>query len=137
MKTFFDTNVLVYTFDASEPAKRERAQLLLEAHTARGETLLSTQVLQEFYVAATRKLALAVDEQTAHDAVKELALLPIVQVDPGMILAAIRRSHRERLSFWDALIVEAAIQGGASTLYTEDLQSGASFDGLRVVNPFA
>ena len=136
MKVFFDTNVLVYLFDSGSPRKQARAQELLGSHTDAGELLLSTQVLQEFYVAATRKLATPLDEETAYATVRELATLPVVQIDAGMVLAAIQRSRRNKLSLWDALVVQAAIEGGASTLYTEDLQDGAVLDGLRIVDPF-
>ena len=71
MKAFFDTNVLVYLFDGSTPAKQHKARELLTRHTVAGETVLSTQVLQEFYVAVTRKLATPLEPQAAYQAVKE------------------------------------------------------------------
>jgi len=136
MKVFLDTNVLVYLFDAGSPRKQARAQDLLKSRAAAGEVLLSTQILQEFYVAATRKLATPLDEATAYATVKELTALPIVEIDAGMVLAAIQRSQLRKLSFWDALVIQSAIEGGASILYTEDLQDGAVIDGLKIVNPF-
>ena len=119
---FFDTNVLVYLFDAGAPAKRERAQEILEQKAADGNAVLSTQVLQEFYVTITRKLAVPVDEETAEQAVRDLSVLPVVSPDPSMILGAIARSRRLRLSFWDSLILESAIASGAAILLSEDLQ---------------
>ena len=136
MKVFFDTNILVYLFDSGAPAKQRRARALLEKHTLAGETLLSTQILQEFYVAVTRKLAAPLDPEVGtQEAVRELAVMPIVRVDVPLILAAVQLSRQQQLSFWDALVVRAAIEGGASTLYSEDLQHGQVFETLRIENP--
>ena len=135
MKVFFDTNILVYLFDGSAPAKQRRARELLGEHTRAGETLLSTQILQEFYVAATRKLATPLDPSVAHEAVREFAVMPTVRVDIPLILSAIQLSQQQKLSFWDALIIRSAIEGGASTLYSEDLQHGQVFETVTVRNP--
>ena len=137
MKTFFDTNVLVYAFDVDAPAKRKKAALLLSERAAAGEVLISTQVLQEFYVAVTRKLAQPLAEEAALVATRELTAFPIINVDANLVLAAIRSSREHRISFWDALIVEAARSGGASVLYSEDFNDGQRFDGAMVKNPFA
>ena len=136
MKFFFDTNVLVYLFDADSPGKRKQARALFQAHAGAGDILLSTQVLQEFYVVVTRKLARPLDAAAAAEAVVNFAELPIVNIDSKLVLAAIHRSRGSRLSFWDALVVQAAIEGNASTLYSEDMQDGMTLDGLKVVNPF-
>jgi len=136
-RTFFDTNILVYLFDADSPAKRDRARELLEAHGPAGEAVVSTQVLQEFYVAVTRRLGRPLPADDAEDAVASLATMPLVAIDGAMILAAIGRSRRDRLSFWDALIVQAAIAGGCATLLSEDMQHGRRFDSVSIVNPFA
>ena len=136
MKFFFDTNILVYVFDRSSPQKRELARGLLKDHAADGDILLSTQVLQEFYVTVTRKFKPPLDSGEAEHAIAGFADLPTVQIDNMLIKAAIRRSQINRLSFWDGLIIEAALSGGASVLYSEDLQHGQLFDGLQVRNPF-
>jgi predicted nucleic acid-binding protein len=137
MKTFFDTNVLVYAFDVGAPAKRKKAAQLLSERAAAGDVLISTQVLQEFYVAVTRKLAQPLAEESALVATRELTAFPTVNVDANLVLAAIRSSREHRISFWDALIIEAARSGGASVLYSEDLNDGQIFDGATVKNPFA
>jgi len=137
MKFFFDTNVLVYLFDADTPGKRRKARALFQKHAEAGDILLSTQVLQEFYVAATRKLAQPLDAAAAAEAVSSFAELPLVQIDSKLIVSAIHRSRYSQLSFWDALVVQAAIEGHASTLYSEDMQHGQTLDTLRVVNPFS
>lgn len=137
MKFFFDTNILVYLFDTDTPDKRKKARALFQRHAEAGDILLSTQVLQEFYVAVTRKLVRPLDTAVAADAVSGFSELPLVQIDSELIVAAIHRSRNSRLSFWDALIVQAAIEGHANTLYSEDLQHGQMLDSLRVVNPFS
>jgi predicted nucleic acid-binding protein len=136
MRTLFDTNVLVYLFDVDAPRKRQKAHDLVRGHAASGDVLLSTQVLQEFYVAVTRKLAKPLAVDTALAALRQLAVLPIVQVDSRLVLEAARRSQELQLSFWDTLIVQAAIEGGASRLLSEDLQHGRRVDGVTIENPF-
>ena len=136
MKFFFDTNVLVYLFDADSSDKRKKARALFRKHSEAGDILLSTQVLQEFYVAVTRKLARPLEVAAAAQAVSSFAELPLVQIDSKMILSAIHRSRNNKMSFWDALVVQAAIEGHASTLYSEDMQHGQMLDTVRVVNPF-
>jgi len=136
MKFFFDTNVLVYMFDASAPEKRRTARELFQEHAESGDILLSTQVLQEFYVTTTRKLAQPLQAAKAAQAVATLAELPLVKVDSTLILAAINRSQASKFSFWDSLVIQAALEGSASTLYSEDMKHGQTFDGLTIVNPF-
>ena len=135
-RVFLDTNVLVYLFDADNPAKQCRVQDLLSNRKLRAQLILSTQVLQEFYVSVTRKLATPLDPEAAFQAVQDLAAFPVVQIDPPLILLAIHRSRKAKVSFWDALILEAALAAGATLLYSEDFQDGAVFGGLRIANPF-
>ena len=135
-RVFLDTNVLVYLFDTDDPAKQHRAQDLLSNRELRAQLILSTQVLQEFYVSVTRKLATPLDTEAAFQAVQDLAAFPVVQIDPPLILLAIQRSRKAKVSFWDALILEAALANGATLLYSEDFQDGAVFGGLRIANPF-
>ena len=136
MRRFFDTNVLVYLFDTSVPRKKSLAQELLKQAVDEGVALLSTQVLQEFFVVVTRKLSVPLSHEDAGRAVRDLAVLPVVEVDAQMILATIARIRRYRLSFWDGLIVQAALQGGATVLYTEDLAHGQVIESLTIENPF-
>ena len=136
MLVFFDTNILVYLFDQDVPDKRDRAKMLFQQEVEAGRFVASTQVLQEFYVAATRKLAVPLPVADAEEAVRALADLSIVPVDSSMILSAIDRSRSMQVSFWDALIIEAALSVGATCLLTEDLQHGRQIDGLRITNPF-
>ncbi len=135
-RVFLDTNVLVYLFDSDSPVKQQRARALLAIQELKAQMILSTQVLQEFYVSVTRKLASPLDPDTALKAVQDLAVFPIVQVDTPLILLAIQRSRKTKVSFWDALILEAALVAGTTLLYSEDFQDGAVFGKLRIRNPF-
>lgn len=129
---FVDTNVLVYLFDADAPAKQAVARDLIAA----GRLVLSSQVLSEFYVTVTRKLARPLDAATGRRAVADLCAFPVREVTANLVQAAILRSGDARLSYWDALIVESALEAGATVLLTEDLQHGQVIGGLRVHNPF-
>jgi len=135
-RSFLDTNVLVYRFDRDEPQKRAVAERLLD-DAAPGSLVLSTQVLQEFYVVTTRKLARPLDPDTAAVAVAQLSALPVVSSDVLFVRDAIDLSRRARLSLWDALVVRAAQVGGCTRILTEDLQDGAHIGGVQVVDPFA
>lgn len=133
-RSFLDTNVLLYTDSVDAPAKQRRAlDLLAEQRVAR-TGVVSLQVLQEYFVAATRKLA--VEPGVARRKVELFANYHLVVFDVDDVLAAIDLHRLHRLSFWDALIVRAAKEGGCSVLYSEDLQDGRSLDGVRIVNPF-
>ncbi|GAB6057418.1 PIN domain-containing protein [Desulfonatronum parangueonense] len=136
MRSFFDTNILVYMFDRDAPAKRTLARELFQTETLAGRAIVSAQVLQEFHVTATRKLARPLDEQAAAEVVTVLASLPVIANDAALVLKGIARSRCMRLSFWDAMIIEAALSGGAKTLFTEDLQHDQVIDGMRLHNPF-
>ena len=131
---FFDTNVLVYADDTSAPEKQDRAIGLFTEHLRRGTAVVSLQVLQEYFVAATRKLKLT--PQMAQRKVEILARSRVVRFDPTDVIAAIELHRLTHVSFWDALIVHAARSAGATVLYSEDLQTGAVLGGVPVVNPF-
>jgi predicted nucleic acid-binding protein len=134
--SFIDTNVLVYAYDRSETRKQRVARAQLERLWRERGGALSTQVLQEFYVVATRKLPAPMRRTTARRIVALYAEWPIVQVDARLILAASELEEHHRLSFWDALIVEAARRVGATRLLTEDLQPGRRIGGISIENPF-
>lgn len=131
---FIDTNVLVYLFDADSPLKQDRARSILSGLA--DIAIVSTQVLGEFHVAVTRKLAKPLAFEQAQAAVDALCELRVCSIHEGLVKAAIRRSDASRLSYWDALIVESAIEAEAGVLLTEDLQDGQQFEGVRVANPF-
>jgi predicted nucleic acid-binding protein len=133
---FVDTNVLVYAHDRSESRKQPVAQAVLEALWRAGTGTLSTQVLQEFYVVATRKFEPPMRRAAAREIVALYGAWPIVAVDVALILAASRLEERHSLAWWDALIVEAAKRSGATRLLTEDLQAGRRIGGITIENPF-
>lgn len=136
MSVFIDTNILVYRFDNDSPAKQRTARDRYTQHVRNGEALFSMQVLQEFYSVVTRKLARPMKPQDAKAVVAELSTLPLTAITPTLLLAAIDKSVALSLSFWDALIVQSAIAGGAHTVLSEDLQHGQVIDGVRIENPF-
>lgn len=134
-RSFIDTNVLVYADDEDSGPKRDHALLLLEEHVRLGTAVFSTQVLQEFFVIATKKLG--IPAATVRRKVELLGTQDIVPIDVEMILGAIDLHRLHSLSFWDALILRAAKVGGCTRLLTEDLQHGQIIDGVRIENPFA
>lgn len=134
MAAFLDTNVVVYAFDRSAGAKRERALTLLSEPATR--LVISAQVLNEFYVTTTRKLVQPLDPETALEAVQTLSRLNVVVLDAELTLAAIRLSRDARLSLWDASIVAAAKRAGCRLLLTEDLNHGQRIGDVEIVNPF-
>ena len=135
--SFIDTNILVYAHDRSETRKQPIAQALLDDLWRQRTGTLSTQVLQEFYVVATRKFEPPMRRPAAREIVALYSQWPTVQVDVALILAASKLEERHTLSFWDALIVEAARRAGATRLLTEDLQAGRQVGGVKINNPFA
>jgi predicted nucleic acid-binding protein len=134
---FLDTNVLIYTFDRSDPAKRDRSRSLVERALETGDGVVSYQVVQEFLNVALHKFdrPLAPDE-----AVRYLrdVLDPLCTVFSSLALYehAISLQRRWRFSFYDSLIVAGALEAGCKTLYSEDLQDGQEVESLRITNPF-
>lgn len=132
-KVFIDTNVFVYAFDTADPDKQKQAQRIL---TENPQAAVSTQVLNEFYTATTRKLATPLSQDDAQAAVELISQRPCVAVDAVLVLRAIRDGRRWQLSHWDALMLAAARQSGCDRVLTEDLADGAIYDGIRIHNPF-
>jgi predicted nucleic acid-binding protein len=134
-RAFFDTNVLVYTDDASVPAKRKRAIELFASHQRTGSAVISLQVLQEYFVTVTGKLG--VDAELAQRKVSILARGPVIRFSEDDVLSAIELHRLARISFWDAMIVHAARLAKTEILYSEDLGGGSIIAGVRILNPFA
>lgn len=133
-RSFLDSNVLVYTDDHDSPPKQQRALELFAEQRKRGTGVLSTQVLQEYFVAATRKLG--VDSAVARRKVELFGRLHTAVPGLADLLGAIDLHRLHRLSFWDAMIVRCALAAGCTRLYTEDLQHGWRIEGLEVIDPF-
>jgi len=136
-KYFADTNILVYAFDKREPEKQQIAQEILITLGSSYNLTISTQVLQEFFVTITRKLQPAFSFEVAYELVEEFACYPIVEINFQMILAAIKRNQQGYVSFWDALIIEAALKNNCNILLSEDMQDGQFIDNQLIIkNPF-
>ena len=136
MTVFIDTNVLVYAHDSEDRRKATKAIALLTELWAEGTGAVSTQVLQEFYNVATGKLRPSMSPAEARQVVADYAEWAVVETTPQLILSASFLHERDQVSFWDALIVEAALLAGAERLVTEDLQHGRRFGSVTVHNPF-
>ena len=132
-RAVFDTNVLLYMY-AGDRSKGAVAIRLYEQFAEAGTALLSTQILQEFYYSATRKLGIPRD--IAREVIVGLSREPVVVNGPAEILHAIAIEQRYQISFWDALILAAAESGGANTVFTEDLSDGQQYGSVTVRNPF-
>jgi predicted nucleic acid-binding protein len=133
-RSFFDTNILVYTDDKSASAKQRRALHLVADHRRALTGVVSLQVLQEYFVAVTRKLH--VDAAIARRKVELWAEFDVAIPELADVLSAIDLHRLHGFSFWDALVLRAAKQSGCSVLLSEDMQDGREVDGVRIVNPF-
>jgi predicted nucleic acid-binding protein len=133
---FLDTNILVYAYDRSAGPKYNRAVQLMEGCWENGNGCLSIQVLQEFFVTVTRKIAAPLAHQTARQIVADLALWHIHTPGTSDLLQAIDLQHDYQLSFWDALIVQSAASLGCKLLLSEDLNHGQVYGNVQVINPF-
>ena len=134
-KVFLDTNILSYAEDAASPDKQRRCREVIAQLASAGDGVISTQVMQEFFVAATRKLGVA--PLAAKAVIKSFRVFEIVQVSPELIHEAVDCSILNQLSFWDSLILAAAAAAGCGIVYTEDLQPGRTILGVNVQNPLA
>ena len=135
VRSFIDTNVLVYADSADLADKQARATALITQHLREGSGVISTHVLHEFVNAAIRKLALPLE--TVRQRVRLYARFETVGASAAAALEALDLHTLHQISFWDALIVQAARQSGCVQVLTEDLQAGAVIGGVRIVNPFA
>ena len=136
-KAFIDTNVLVYLFDSRVAVKQQRAAQLFEQLAAADDApAISTQVIQEAFMALTRKLQLDTREALALLRPLEQTGFTIQPIHAPLIWRAAERLIKDPLSFWDALIIEAALESDCTILYSEDFQEGRSYGTLTVTNPF-
>jgi predicted nucleic acid-binding protein len=134
-KLFIDTNVIVYALDNADTVKRDRCRAILRAAALSGRGVVSTQVLQELFVVATRKLG--IDSLDAKAIVAAQENFEVVVITPTLIREAIDCSVISRISFWDALIAVAAESAVCAFLVTEDMNDGQSIRGVKISNPFA
>ena len=134
---FVDTNVFVYAYDEVEDRRREIAQQLLDELTSADRLRLSTQVLQEFYVTITRKVKKPLSPEKALELLEAFSTWSVLSITPAHVRKAVLLSTEAVISFWDALILIAAKDQGAATLYSEDLNAGHRIAGVEIVNPFS
>ena len=132
--SFFDTNIFLYADDTRFPDKQKKAVDLIEEHWRNGSATISLQILQEYFHGATSKLSLPVEK--AREKVELISAFRLAILRPPDLLSAIDIHRLHKISFWDALVVRAAQQTGCRVLFSEDMQQGRDFDGVRVVNPF-
>jgi predicted nucleic acid-binding protein len=134
-KCFVDTNILVYAHDFGTGAKHERARTLVEKLWSSGGGVLSTQVLQELCINLRRKAVRPLSAEETRRVIEDYASWDVVVNTAESVLQALTIEGRYKISFWDALILQAAGSAGATVLYSEDLGEGQSYGSVRVVNP--
>lgn len=137
VRYFVDTNILMYAHDLTAGEKHERARTLVEELWRSRAGVVSTQVLQELSVNVRRKTARPLNPRATRELVTDYLSWQVVINDGDSILMALELEERYRISFWDALVVQAAQAAGAEVLYSEDLSDGQSYGSVRVVNPLA
>jgi predicted nucleic acid-binding protein len=135
-KTFVDTNVLIYAHDVDAKAKHETAKYVLRELWTHRIGALSTQVLQEFYVNVTRKIAKPLSKAEARLVVNTYSIW-CTETTPAELAAAFQIEDKARIGFWDALIVASAAKSGAVRILSEDLNAQQTIAGIRIENPFA
>jgi predicted nucleic acid-binding protein len=134
-KCFVDTNILVYAHDLTQGVKHERARALVQKLWESGGGVLSTQVLQELCVSLRRKVVRPLSAEGTRKVIEDYSSWEVVVNTAESVLEALGLEGRYQISFWDALIIQAAESCGAEVLYSEDLADGQSYGAVRVMNP--
>jgi predicted nucleic acid-binding protein len=135
-KTFVDTNILIYAHDVDAKTKHEVAKRVLRELWSQRTGVLSMQVLQEFYVNVTRKIATPLPKDAARQVVSTYSIW-CVSATPAEIAAAFQIEDASRIGFWDALMVASAVKSGATRILTEDLNALQMISGVKIENPFS
>ena len=136
-REFVDANILVYAFDTSAGKKHALAGQLLARCWESGVGCLSVQVLQEFFVTVTKKVAHPLSLDEAAERVRELAMWKVFAPTASDVLGAIALQKQSKLNFWDAMVLQAAAESGCDVLWTEDLNDGQLIRGVRIRDPFS
>jgi len=134
-KAFVDTNILIYAHDLSAGIKRERARDLVDQLWNTGTGVLSIQVLQEFCVNLRRRVSPPLPAEEVRSLIRDYLTWEVVVNRADSVLSALDLEARFKISFWDALILHAAENSGATILYSEELSPGQQYGAIRVVNP--
>jgi predicted nucleic acid-binding protein len=135
-KVFLDTNILVYAYDASAGEKHELAKEIVSKLWTTATGVISTQVLQEFFVSVTKKVPKPLEVTLAKKIVRDFLKWEVVINDGESFLDAIDIHKKYHYSFWDSMIIEAALKGRCDVLYSEDLSPGQVVEGIMIKNPF-
>ena len=135
-KVFVDTNILIYSHDVDAGVKHDIAAALVRNIWEEQHGVISTQVLQEFYVNVTRKIPVPLSRASARGILQSYFAWQVELNSPETILLASEIEERHQLGFWDAMIVAAAVRGGAERMLTEDLNHGQTVEGVQIENPF-
>ncbi len=133
-RVFIDTNIFLYADDPRAKRKRASARAVLAELIREKRAVISTQVMQEYFVNACKKLGFTPDRAALR--IRALERLDVITIRPTLILAAIELHRASTISFWDALIVKAASTAGCTRLISEDLSDGQVIDGVTITNPF-
>jgi predicted nucleic acid-binding protein len=133
---FLDTNILVYANDGTNATKQTTAIRLIAEGIRNEQAVVSTQVLSEFWVRVTQKIHITLDEEKAEKEIDRFKAMRIVSIEYDTVRAAIHLQKRLQISYWDSLIISAAAIAGCRVVYSEDLNTGQSYNGLSIVNPF-
>ena len=136
-KTFVDTNILVYAHDAEAGNKQTRAAKLIENLWSHHAGVISLQVLEELYVTLTQKIAKSLSTKLALDLVRQYGTWQIAEMDVEGLLAAVHLQQKYKFSFWDSLIIQAALLSDCRLLLSEDMSHNQRVEGLLIQNPFA
>ena len=134
---FVDTNILIYAHDRSAGVKHDRARRTVEELWNSGDGVLSTQVLQELCINLRRKVAKPLPVDEVRQLSEDYLSWEVIVNTPESVLQALEIKVRHKISFWDALVLQAAESAGAEVLYSEDLTSGHHYGTIQVVNPLA
>jgi len=133
---FLDTNVLLYAYDIEAQAKHQKAKDIVCSFWNDRGALISTQVLQEFYVNVTKKIPQPLSLSTARSIIEQYKVWPIINNTTDSMIRASEIQERYQLSFWDSLIITSAEIGGAETIFSEDLSHNQYIAGICIQNPF-
>lgn len=133
---FFDTNILVYAYDSHDPAKQKKAQDMLTQGTKKGNGVISTQVLGEFFTVVTRKIQQPISVVDAREIINHVSVMDVQEIDLLIVKRALETVETYNISYWDSLIVAAAERAGCERIMTEDLNTGQLYHGITATNPF-
>ena len=135
-KYFIDTNIIVYAHDKTEINKKKISGEIIINGIKNDNIVLSTQVLNEFYVTVTKKIKQTLRPVEAKKEIELLKCIELVEININLILKAIDISQKYILSYWDSLIISAAIRAKCSIIYSEDLNPGQKIESVKVINPY-